>query len=177
MQTKLRRQRCSRIKPISSSQPYMLWSWCLGARYRKNNFSCVSCTRLWSNLWCSEGRPNQFLKIGVSKEAQSIITNLSAAIICLFLSLSPIHYLHFRTGVPFLYRAVFVHLSFPPRLLLLCDGFWLISRRWVPRVFPCFSNNRPDIINPEREPGGGGGFCISALYIQTLARVALRMHA
>lgn len=97
--------------------------WCLGARYRKNNFSSVLCTSLWSNLWCCEGRPNQFLKIGVSEEAQSIITNLSAAIICLFLSLSPIHYLHFRSGVPFLYRAVFVHLSFPPRLLFFCDGF------------------------------------------------------
>lgn len=161
MQTKLLRQRCSRIKPRSSFQPYMLWSWRLGARYRKNNFSGVLCTSLWSNLWCCEGRPNQFLKIGVSEEAQSIITNLSAAIICLFLSLSPIHYLHFRTGVPFLYRAVFVHLSFPPRLLLFCDGFSVGFSE-----FFRFSNNRPDIINPEWEPGGRGGarFCICALW-------------
>lgn len=97
--------------------------WCLGARCKKNNFSGVLSTSLWSNLWCCEGRTNQFLKIGVSEEAQSIIRNLSAAIICLFLSLPPIHYLHFRADAPLLYRAVFVHLSFPPRLLLFSDGF------------------------------------------------------
>lgn len=99
---------------------------------------------------CCEGRPNQFLKTGVREEALSIIINLSAALICLFLSLSPIHYLHFRSTIPFLFCVVFVHLSFSPPLLHSSPPllvFWLISP--CP-VFQCFSmwillfTNKPD---------------------------------
>lgn len=125
---------------------------------------------------CCEGRPNQFLKTGVREEALSIIINLSAALICLFLSLSPIHYLHFRSTIPFLFCVVFVHLSFSPPLLHSSPPllvFWLISP--CP-VFQCFSmwillfTNKPD--KPEwkadtRTPGRLLHLCSSHLHART----------
>lgn len=111
-----------------------------------NNLTGVLCTRLWLNLWCCEGRSNQFLKIGVTEEALSIIISLSAAIICLFGLCHPfitsIFSPPYRSHTALNLFICHFPLSSSPLL-----AFWLISSLYSSQCFsmciPLF-NNRPD---------------------------------
>lgn len=98
-----------------------------------------------------------------------------------FLSLSPIHYLHFRSNIPFLYCAVFVHLSFSPSLP---SSSPLLAFSLIP---PCSSQrfcvSRFSTTGLIKQNGnltqtwGGARFCISTLFIRTLAHMELRVYA